>query len=322
MFADAGPRPEQNVVPGRPLEADETHRGDRPVRATRAVFELTLPDEHATLHIERVLRLDDDGERATALWMGAGLPITPGPRVAAHVGIAGFALVATDGNRYRASSPDDVHAWFAGDGSVGASSVTFHRNGSTITAARGDLTVTLLLDREGPARPLSCRMLVALWLGGDSSSARDGCRDARMPERVTVRHRQTSVASLARSSREDVELPARSLAVPPALATPDLALPAAASSGAFFAPVELARLPGAHDPANTLTVHNALARSALVFVDDLAVGWVGAGATTMFVGLSGGSHTVRGRSLDGVARSRAAIVSLPGTQTLSSGGRP
>jgi hypothetical protein len=87
--------------------------------------------------------------------------------------------------------------------------------------------------------------------------------------------------------------------------------PAAPSTA--LAPTELAALPGAHNPEDILTVDNVLTREALIFLDDLAIGWLAPGGHAAFVGLSAGTHAVRGRALDGLERSRVTTTALPAT---------
>jgi len=166
-------------------------------------------------------------------------------------------------------------------------------------------------------RPLTCRILVGLLLGGDPAATRVGCATARMPRRIALRARGWPSVVLERAEASTIQIPSEDLAVPPANAQAGLALPTHPTDGAFFAPSELGTLPGSHSQTNTLSVRNTLSREVLIFVDDLAVGWVGVGATANFVNLSEGRHLVRARSLDGLERSHTATVTrFPAEVTL------
>lgn len=301
---------------GRPIAADGEFSGEAPTAIVRARYAITLPDERATLVTERALRVDDQGDRASLMVVGTGLPSVPGMRVMARAGLTGFALVSPEGGRYRAVTPDELQTWFLGASSRAGTTLGFRRSDSTVIAARGGLTLVIATEREGPLRPLTCRALVAMFLGGDAAAARVGCAGARMPVRVGLYARGWRSLALERAEFAEVRVPRASLAVPPLGASADLAPPVRASEGAFFAPSELARLGGVREPRHTLTVHNALGREALVFVDDLAIGWIAAGAEATFVGLSAGQHVVRGRSLDGYERSRSTSVTFPATVRL------
>jgi hypothetical protein len=135
-----------------------------------------------------------------------------------------------------------------------------------------------------------------------------------MPSRASFRARGFLSVVLEPQNRADVRVPRVSMAVPPPQATADFVVGARAPSGAFFAPSELRTLGGVREPRHILTLTNGLTREAIVFVDDLAVGWVASGGTSTFVGFSAGPHAVRGRSFDGMERSRATTVSsLPAT---------
>jgi hypothetical protein len=234
-------------------------------------------------------------------------------RVAARAGFAGFVLTSPEGARYRVPSPDELQRWFLGDASGPNTALAFRRTGETVVATRGGLALVMAGDPHGDAHPLTCRILVSLFLGGDAAATRLGCEGARLPLRASLYAHEWRAVALERAEGSQLELPAQAMAVPPAGAAPELALPTRAPSGAFFAPTELAALPGAHNPEHILTVDNALSREALVFVDDLAIGWLAPGGHTAFVGLSSGTHTVRGRSFDGYERSRVVTTTFPAT---------
>ncbi|MEI8254984.1 MAG: hypothetical protein WCJ30_04865 [Deltaproteobacteria bacterium] len=295
------------------LAADLDFAGTEPVDVVRASYRIALPDEVATIDTERALRVDDQGDRASAMLIGTGLPTVPGTRVAARNGYAGLALVSPDGSRYRVATPDDAQHWFLGASSRATTSLTFHRTDTTVLATRGGLSILLSTPAEGDRHPLTCRIFVAMILGGDAAAARLGCADARMPTRVSVRARGWPSITFERTASAAVQLPRRGIALPPVEATMDYTVPTPATDGAFFAPTELAALPGRHEPRYTLTATNGLTREALVLLDDLAIGWLAPGATATYVGLSGGPHHVRARSLDGLERSPNMPATLPAT---------
>lgn len=316
--ADAGPDapPDEIAATGHAIAPDGAFADEQPVAIVRARYAITLPDERAALPTERALRVDDQGDRASAQLVGTGLPIVPGMRVAARAGLTGFALVSPDGRRYRAITPDDLQRWFLGNASRPGSTVAFRRTDEAIVATRGGLSLVLATERTGEPHPLTCRILVALFLGGDPAAARVGCGSARLPTRATLRARGWPAVVLERTERAVTQTVRAMLAVPPADATADLPLPARAPDGAFFAPSELAALGGTRRPENILTLTNNLTREALVFVDDLAIGWVAPGRTATFVGLSEGRHAVRARALDGLERSHTTTTSFPASVTV------
>jgi hypothetical protein len=224
-------------------------------------------------------------------------------------------MISPDGSRYRIAPPDEVQHWFLGASTRAGTTVMFHRTDTTVLATRGGLSLLLTTPATGDRHPLACRLFVALVLGGDPAAARLGCADARLPERVIVRARGWPSITLERTTTAPIQLPRRGVAIPPPDSTPGYSTPDHPREGAFFAPAELAALPGRHDPRRTLTSTNALAREALVFVDDLAIGWLAPGATSTFTGLSDGNHHVRIRSLDGLERSRNLPAVFPATVT-------
>lgn len=308
---------EQVVTFDRPIAPDGTFTDEQPVAIVRARYAITLPDERPRLSTERSLHVDDQGERAFVQLVGTGLPIVPGMRVAARTGLLGFALVSPEGTRYRTMTPDELQQWFLGHRARPGSSVAFRSTDDTIVATRGGLSLVLIGDREGDAHPLTCRIFVALFLGGDPAAARVGCSTATMPVRVTLRAHGWPAVVLERSERRSIQVPRALLAVPPMNATADLPVPSRAPEGAFFAPTELAALGGIRQPQHTLTVTNQMSREALVFVDDLAIGWVAPGHTATFVGLSEGRHAVRARALDGTERSHTTHATFPATVTVT-----
>jgi hypothetical protein len=312
---DAPPAPPE-ANDARPIAADGAFADGQPVPLVHVRYAITLPDERALLPTERALHLDDSGERASLQLVGTGLPMVPGTRVAARAGLTGFALLSPEGQRYRAISPDELQQWFLGHGSRVGSTVSFRRSGDILVATRGGLSLALATERGGEAHPLGCRMLVALFLGGDPSAARAGCASAAIPVRATLRARGWPAIVLERTARTEEQRPRASLAVPPAEATPDLPLPQRAAHGGFFVRSELAALGGAQREEHTLTITNGLSREALVFVDDVAIGWIAAGHTAAFSGLTDGRHAVRARALDGLERSRTVNTAFPATVTL------
>jgi hypothetical protein len=297
----------------RAIEPDREFTGERPTEVVRARYAIVLPDEHSTLTTERALTADDQGDRLLLQLVGAALPVVPGMHVAARAGLTGFALTTPGNDRYRAISPDELQRWFLGASSRADTIVAFRRTDQTVLATRGSLSLLINTDADGGLHPLLCRALVAIMLGGDPEAAHVGCANARLARRATLRAHGWSALSIERTQRDLAQRPRDALAVPPADATPDMPLPAHASTGAFFAPAELASLPGSHRAQDILTITSGLGREALVFVDDLAIGWLGAGETAAFVGLSAGRHAVRARSLDGIERTRAMTVTFPAT---------
>ena len=310
--SDAGAA-DETPTPGGALAPDTAFTGSRAVHITRARYAITLPDEIVSITTERALRIDDQGDRASIGLVGTGLPVAPGTRVMARSGLLGFVLVSPDGAHYRATMPDELQHWFTGASSRPPNSVNFRRAADTIVATRGGLSLVIATERQGDLHPLVCRGLVAMFLGGDPAASRVGCAGARMPVRATLRARGWPAVVLERAESTSLDVIPPMVAVPPADAANDLTIPTRNSDGAFFAPTELSTLPGDHSQDLRLTVTNGFTREAMVFADDLAIGWLAAGATGSFVGLASGRHAVRARSFDGLERSRSTNVTLPAT---------
>ncbi len=318
----AGTEPPTRVE-GRTIAEDRAFADETPVEAMRARFELSFPDERAERPaVERVLRVDDQGERLVALLYGTGLVLAPGLRVGGRASMAGWALVGADGTFHRAMSPDALRGWFLGVELDAGSALSFVRTERAVTATRGALSVTLSLDASGPVRPLSCRWFVSLLLGGDPAGVREGCDGARAPSRVVLRARGRPALSWVRASVDRVSLPRDALAVPPrASVDRELAWPSRAREGGFFSPSELTSIgplatPGrprvARPDASALEVRNPTAHELVLFVDDVAIGWLGPGRTVTFAGISAGRHAARARTADGLHAGPTATTSAPG----------
>ncbi len=316
------------TVEGRALPTDTTFADETPTDVARMRFELRFPDERADRpSVERVLRVDDQGERIHALFYGTGFVLAPGLRVGGRGSMSGWALIGADQRAHRAMAPDALRQWFAGSELGSSTSVAVRRSADGVVAVRGPLSVTLQSDPAGPARPLSCRLFVSLLLGGDTSALRLGCDGARSPTRVTLRARGEPVLAFVRVESATVQMPRDAMAVPPsaALAT-ELPVPSRGLEGGFFTPNELlglepvrpASAPAPRRPAgwaptsSAIEVHNPSEHELVLFIDDAAVGWVGPGRSATFSGVASGRHALRARSVDGQHRAEPATVTAPG----------
>jgi hypothetical protein len=311
--ADASAARSSERAEAAPLAPDSVFEGVDTLTIPRATYRIVLPDEVPTLEVDRTLRIDDQGDRAVITVLGDGLPLLPGTRVAARNGFMGIILVSPDGMHYRVVSPDEVQHWFLGNSSRAGAALQFHRTDNTVVATRGGLSLVLTTPASGDRHPLTCRLLVAMILGGDPALARFGCSEARMPTRAMVRARGWAAIAFERTALADETLSRRTVAFPPAHASPDYAVPRHAPEGRFYTDAELATLPGRHGSRRTLRVRNGLTRESLVFLDDLALGWLAPGSSLEFGDLTDGLHHVRIRSLDGLERSRNLPANLPAT---------
>lgn len=306
------PTPIAGATP--PAPPDPGYEGDAPTAVTRSEYTITLPDEHSTIPVERALRIDDDGERAAAIFRGEGLPVVPGLRVTARAGWLGFVLSSASGSRYRTVSPDELQRYLLGGPPPRPAGVpSFRRTGRTLLASRGGLSATLEFDAQGPTRPLPCRLLVALLLGGDITAARAACSDALPLRRVTLRAQGYPSLAIERATTATVQLPRAQLAVPPDGAPSDLPLPSRPPSTLLVTAEQLRTLPGVREPRHTLTVVNLLPREVLVFVDDIALGWLSAGDTARYEGFASEEHPVRFRTFDGGLRTPVVDRIFPST---------
>jgi hypothetical protein len=315
-------------IEGHGIPEDRAFDDETPVDVTRAHFAVQIPDERADHPaVERVLRMDDQGDRLLALLYGTGLVLAPGLRIGGRASMAGWALVGADGGSHRAMSPDALRRWFFGAELAPAAALSFARGDRSVNATRGGLTVAITLDATGPARPLACRLFVSLLLGGDPAAIREGCVSATSPSRVVLRARGRPSLSFVRARTEVVRMPRDAMAVPPRAAVERaLAVPARALEGGFFSPSELATIlpvpsPGRPRPpspvASALEIHNGTDLEQLLFLDDVAIGWLGGGRTVTYAGISSGRHIVRARSADGLRVSEPTMVSAPGRWDLA-----
>jgi hypothetical protein len=314
--------PEGASIPEDSWFADETG-----VEAQRTRYEMRFPDERADRPaVERVLRVDDQGDRIVALLYGTGFVIAPGFRIGGRASMSAWALVAADQRSHRAINPDELRQWFFGQPMQRSVPLSFRRSDDGLTATRGQLSLSLQFDPASPARALSCRMFVSLVLGGDSAAIRTGCEGAKVPTRVTLRARGLPVLAFNKAETSAVQLPRNALAVPPREAVGHtLSTPQRGGEGGFFTPNELLALEPVR-PANAPPVHrragwaptssqlevvNTTQSEVLLFVDDAAIGWLAAGRTATFAGVQMGRHSLRARSIDGLFRTEPVVLSAP-----------
>jgi len=314
-------------VSGALVPADTTFADETPADVVRTRYALEFNDERRDRPaVERVLRVDDQGDRLIALFYGTGFILAPGFRIGARGTMGGFALIGAAQSEHRAMSPDEVRRWFVGSDAQ-AAPVSFRRDGDSVIATRGALSVTLSTEPQAAVRPLSCRVFVALLLGGEAGALRSGCEGSKVASRVTLRARGVPMLSFVKAESSAVQLPRASLAVPPRdAATTELRPPARSGEGGFFSPSELlslepvrpANAPPVVRPRNwapvssTLEAVNNSPREVVLFVDDAAIGWLAAGRTAVFSGVQAGRHAVRARSVDGAWRGESITVSAPG----------
>jgi hypothetical protein len=325
--------PEGASIPEDTWFADETG-----VEAQRTRYEMRFPDERADRpSVERVLRVDDQGDRIVALLYGTGFVIAPGYRIGGRASMSAWALVAADQRSHRALNPDELRQWFFGQAIQRSVPLSFRRSDDGLTATRGQLSLSLQFDPASPARALSCRMFVSLVLGGDSAAIRTGCEGAKVPARVTLRARGLPVLAFDKAETSAVHLPRNALAVPPRDAVGQtLAMPQRGGEGGFFTPNELLALepvrpanappvqrrPGWAPTSSQFEVVNSTQSEVLLFVDDTAIGWLAAGRTATFAGVQTGRHSLRARSIDGMYRVEPVALSAPARWEVGAAPRP
>lgn len=325
--------PEGNSIPEDTWFADET---GAEVQRTR--YEMRFSDERQDRpSVERVLRVDDQGDRSVALLYGTGFVIAPGYRIGGRASMGAWALIGADQRSHRALNPDELRQWFFGQSLPRSASLSFRRTDDGITATRGQLSVSMQFSPSAPTRALSCRMFVSLMLGGDSAAIRTGCEQAKVPTRVTLRARGLAVIAFVEAESTAVQLPRNALSVPPRESVgQQLAPPQRGGEGGFFTPNELLSLepvrpaaappvqrrPGWAPTSSQVEVVNNSQSEVLVFVDDAAIGWLAAGRTATFAGVQTGRHTLRARSIDGLFRTEPASVTAPARWEVVAPARP
>jgi hypothetical protein len=322
MAEGAPPAPSPDTRDRRPpilpTSPDREHETTEPVRARRFVYRVRMivpgglgdaDDRIARPSPE--LFVDVSHDRLRARFAGSGWPVPAGSEVRLRRDRPGAYLFDPQGGRPLA--PGELAAWFEGG------EVT--RRGPPLR-----VIATLGPTRSAPPSHNDEEMpgqLVCAFLAEWSAEPRDVMRrcDGGAPALFRLgfwRAEQTAGVP--------VELPRTALRADegdapgyiPAQSSRALLEPAAlgriASSGPV--PPELVQ-PDA--PAEGLRVINESAARAIVTVQGVAIGWLDAGASALFVGLQSGSYEVGAIRPLGAVVQRGRPVPVPGTHRICDG---
>ncbi|MBX3275111.1 MAG: hypothetical protein KF729_32905 [Sandaracinaceae bacterium] len=300
--------------------ADQEYASDAPVRARRYVYRvrMAVPAGAGTGRVRVTvpaaeLHVDVSDDRLRARFVGTGWPIAPGSEVRLRRDRPGVYLFDDRGGR--PLEPGRLAAWFEGGpvtrrgpplyiyGTHG-----FPRGGRPEEDDRkGELVCALLAELNGEARDSVVRRCELgapnLWRMGFWR----GQQTAGVP------------LELPRSAlRADERGPPRDLVAP-------------RESRPFLEPEALRRLDGGGAPADAppegappegLRVDNETADRAIVAVEGVAIGWVDAGASGLFVGLDPGTYEVGTIRPLGAVVQRGRPVRVPGVHRVCDGRCP
>jgi hypothetical protein len=291
---------------------DVGHGSSEPVEARRIVYRVRLgvPGILGSPLVDLVLPaaelfIDVSDERLRARFVGPGWPVDAGSEVRLRGDSPGAYVI--DGRGGRPLEPGALASWFEG----GAP-----RPGPRPYVRRDPVAD----DEDGPrAGELVCA-LVAEWTGEARSAILPRCgRASPVAFRVGFFRGE-------RTADVPIELPRAALRADDAPPLPEVAH---VTSRALLEGDALARLRAeshrgeeldtrdAEPPvAEGLVVVNESDGRMIVVVDGVAIGWVDAGATGHFVGLTPGVHEVGGMRPRGAVTMRRRLVAIPGRTVL------
>lgn len=290
---------------------DPEFDGDEPVVARRIVYRVRIgvPNIVGSPIVDLALPaaelyVDVSDTRLRARFVGSGWPVDAGSEVRLRGDSPGAYLI--DGRGGRPLAPGELATWFEGG---------VPRPGPRPYVRRDTYS------RDAVARPgdLICA-LVAEWAGDERSSMAARCNhSAPVAFRVGFFRGE-------RTADVPIELPRSALRADERGTLPEVI---AATSRAFLEPSALGRLRAnvragdevyrrdeGEPVAEGLVVENLSDGRMVVVVDGIAIGWVDAGASGTFVGITPGLHEVGAMRPRGAVIMRARIIEVPGRTVL------
>jgi hypothetical protein len=288
---------------------DSEYASDEPVPARRYVYSvrLVVPESlgvnRSDLAIPAAeLFVDVSAERVRARFVGPGWPVEAGSEVRVRGDSPGAYVF--DGRGGRSLAPGALSEWFEGG--------PRNRTGPPLSVRRDPAHTS----QEVPGG-LICA-LIAEWAGESRENLERRC-DGRAPLGFRVGFWRAE-----RTADVPVELPRRALRADEA--NEPAAVPAS-HSRAFLEPGALARLPAMErpppsagdepaGPAEGLEFVNESEARVVVTVEGVAVGWVDAGTSGLFVGLRPGSYRVAALRPMGAVVIRPRVAVVPGRSVL------
>lgn len=289
---------------------DAEYANDDPVAARRYVYRVrfVVPDSlganRSDLAIPAAeLFIDVSDERLRARFVGPGWPVEAGSEVRLRGDSPGGYVFDREGGR--SLPPGAMSEWFEGG--------PRNRTGPPLSVRRDPLRT----QHEVPGA-LICALL-AEWMGESRENVVRRC-DHAAPMAFRVGFWRAE-----RTADVPAELPRR------ALRADEVGPPqpiARTRSRAFLEPAALARVPPmAHPPRDApspegeapgegLDFVNASDARVVVTVEGVAIGWVDAGASGLFVGLAPGYYRVAALRPMGAVVIRPRVVQVPGRTVL------
>lgn len=289
---------------------DAEYASEEPVATRRYVYrvQLVVPGSLGANRSDLVipaaeLFIDVSDERLRARFVGPGWPVEAGSEVRLRGDSPGVYVFDREGGR--SLPPGAMSDWFEGGPRT--------RSGPRLWVRRDPLPA----QRDVPGA-LICALL-AEWTGEPRENVVRRC-DGAAPMAFRVGFWRAD-----RTADVPAELPRRSLRADEEGAPPPIGH---TRSRAFLEPQALARLPamerpprdGTHPqdgaPAEGLELVNDTDARVVVTVEGVAIGWVDAGASGLFVGLTAGHYRVAALRPMGAVVIRPRAVAVPGRATV------
>ncbi|AKF10667.1 hypothetical protein [Sandaracinus amylolyticus] len=306
--AQAALEPPPRVIQRAPAP-DSEYASDEPVDARRYVYRVTLvvPEtlgaDRSDLAIPAAeLFVDVSAERLRARFVGPGWPVEAGSEVRVRGDSPGSYVFDREGGR--SLPPGALAEWFEGGP---------RRTGPPLSVRRDPAHT----EREIPGG-LICALL-AEWSGDLRENVMRRC-DGRAPMAFRVGFWRAE-----RTADVPVELPRRALRADESDPPPPVPI---TRSRAFLEPAALSRVPPMDRPPRDLPERDPTAPAegldfvnesdarVVVAAEGVALGWVDAGASGLFVGLRPGAYRIAALRPLGAVVLRPRVVVVPGRTVL------